>query len=217
MPSSGWAVNGRWRSTSRACSSPCRRRCRVLGAASGCVDRCGLLGRQAAVHNLARTLGADLAARGIRVNSISPGFIDTEMYREAIPGPEAATRDAARVPLGALGHPDQVAAAVAFLASEDASYITGQDLVVDGGLLGSVPGGTGGVQDAPAPRTAPAAPRLALVENRLGGNGYGAPPSRSWRNGLVNGFDQGGPPSRHVRGWRGSWRRLRCRVGCCGR
>ncbi|MDN3259004.1 glucose 1-dehydrogenase [Streptomyces sp. CSDS2] len=94
---------------------------------------------KAAVHNLARTLGSDLAARDIRVNSVSPGYIDTAMWREANPHPDAEARDSALVPLGSLGHPDDVAAAVAFLASDDAAYITGQDLVVDGGLVGSVP------------------------------------------------------------------------------
>ncbi|MGW2110909.1 SDR family NAD(P)-dependent oxidoreductase [Streptomyces sp. NPDC001948] len=94
---------------------------------------------KAAVHNLARTLGSDLAPRGIRVNSVSPGYIDTEMYRGANVDPEADARNAAQVPLGTVGHADEVAAAVAFLASDDASYITGQDLVIDGGLVGSVP------------------------------------------------------------------------------
>lgn len=94
---------------------------------------------KAAVHNLARTMGSDLAARGIRVNSVSPGYIDTPMWREANTDPDARARNSAEVALGSLGHPDEVAAAVAFLASEDAAYITGQDLVVDGGLVGSVP------------------------------------------------------------------------------
>ncbi|MFC6884104.1 MULTISPECIES: SDR family oxidoreductase [Actinomadura] len=93
---------------------------------------------KAAVHNLARTLGTDLAQRGIRVNSVSPGYIETEMYRNAI-DPDAEPRITAEVPLGSLGHPDDVAAAVAFLASDDASYITGQDLGIDGGLVRAAP------------------------------------------------------------------------------
>ncbi|TVL90383.1 SDR family NAD(P)-dependent oxidoreductase [Streptomyces sp. SAJ15] len=94
---------------------------------------------KAAVHNLARTLGAELAPRGIRINSVSPGYIDTEMYREFNTDPEVEARIVADIPLGALGHAEEVASAVAFLASSDASYITGQDLVIDGGVLGSVP------------------------------------------------------------------------------
>ncbi|MGK8464617.1 SDR family oxidoreductase [Nocardia cyriacigeorgica] len=61
------------------------------------------------------------------------------MYRDANSDPDADARNAAQVPLGTVGHAAEVAAAVAFLASDDASYITGQDLVVDGGLVGSVP------------------------------------------------------------------------------
>lgn len=94
---------------------------------------------KAAVHNLARTLGADLAPRGIRVNSVSPGYIDTEMYRSLNTDPSSEARNSAEVVLGSLGRAEDVAAAVAFLASDDAAYITGQDLVVDGGLVGSVP------------------------------------------------------------------------------
>lgn len=93
---------------------------------------------KAAVHNLARTLAADLAPRGIRVNSISPGYIDTPMYPEAeLPEPVAtAARD--RVPLRRFGRAGEVADAVAFLASAEASYINGQDLIIDGGLVGSM-------------------------------------------------------------------------------
>jgi NAD(P)-dependent dehydrogenase (short-subunit alcohol dehydrogenase family) len=94
---------------------------------------------KAAVHNLARTFGADLAGRGIRVNSVSPGFIETDMYRAF--NPDRAGDDAirAQIPLGRLGQGVDVAEAVAFLLSPRSSYITGQDLVIDGGLVGSIP------------------------------------------------------------------------------
>ncbi|RFU40420.1 SDR family oxidoreductase [Actinomadura logoneensis] len=94
---------------------------------------------KAAVLNLARTLSSDLADRDIRVNSVSPGFIDTPMFRAAAPTDEEAAGYAAQVVAGRLGTSEDVARAVAFLASDDASYVTGQDLVVDGGLVSSLP------------------------------------------------------------------------------
>jgi NAD(P)-dependent dehydrogenase (short-subunit alcohol dehydrogenase family) len=94
---------------------------------------------KAAAHNLARTLAPELAARGIRVNSISPGFIDTPMYPEAALDAEEAEAVTSQVVANRFGRPDEVAGAVAFLASAEASYINGQDLIIDGGLVAAVP------------------------------------------------------------------------------
>ncbi|MFI0483577.1 glucose 1-dehydrogenase [Actinomadura sp. 9N215] len=92
---------------------------------------------KAAVQSLTRTLAAELGPRGVRVNSVSPGYIDTPMYRGAVPEDEA---DAIRAQVASrrIGTAEEVAGAVAFLASADASYVNGQDLIVDGGLVAAV-------------------------------------------------------------------------------
>jgi len=94
---------------------------------------------KAAVTNLARSFAADLASKGIRVNAVTPGFIDTDMFDELAPVEEAREACRGQVPIGRLGQPEDVADAVTFLLSSRAAYVTGQDLGVDGGLASSLP------------------------------------------------------------------------------
>jgi NAD(P)-dependent dehydrogenase (short-subunit alcohol dehydrogenase family) len=88
---------------------------------------------KAAVRSFARTWTTDLKARRIRVNAISPGPIETPLFDKAGVTREDVTQFLASVPMGRVGTPDEVANAAVFLASDDASYITGTELFVDGG------------------------------------------------------------------------------------
>src|SRR6478609_3963628 len=93
---------------------------------------------KAAVRSFARTWTTDLKDRRIRVNAISPGPIDTpglsKLLASSEVGQQRMTAISTLVPLGRLGTPDEIAKAVVFLASDDASYITGTELFVDGGF-----------------------------------------------------------------------------------
>jgi len=95
------------------------------GQANYSAAKAGLIG-------LTKSVARELASRNITVNAVAPGFVDTEMTREL--GTVVIEQALSQVPLGRLGKPEDVAAAVAFLASPEAAYITGQVLGVDGGL-----------------------------------------------------------------------------------
>jgi 3-oxoacyl-[acyl-carrier protein] reductase len=87
---------------------------------------------KAAVIGLTQTFALELGPRGITVNAVAPGMIETDMTREAVAARGAAV--AAATPLRRIGQPDDVAGVVAFLASDDARWITGRTLRADGGL-----------------------------------------------------------------------------------
>ncbi len=94
---------------------------------------------KAAVRSLGRTLAAELSPRGIRVNVVSPGLIETPLVGKLGLSPDEVEAFGAQVvqqtPLGRPGKPEEIAATVAFLASDEASYFTGADLVADGGMI----------------------------------------------------------------------------------
>jgi meso-butanediol dehydrogenase/(S,S)-butanediol dehydrogenase/diacetyl reductase len=87
-----------------------------------------------AVVNYTRAAALEVAREGIRVNALCPGPVDTPLAVPLLRHPGVASEYARCIPMGRVGHADEVAAAAAFLASDDASYITGAMLVVDGGL-----------------------------------------------------------------------------------
>jgi NAD(P)-dependent dehydrogenase (short-subunit alcohol dehydrogenase family) len=90
---------------------------------------------KAALSAMTRTWALELAKDGITVNTVAPGPIDTEMLHGSSPANDPATRTfLAAIPVGRIGKPEDVAAAVAFFVSDDASFITGQTLYVCGGL-----------------------------------------------------------------------------------
>jgi len=108
----------------------------AISSASGVAGQMGQTHYSAAKAGLVgftKALAKEVATFGVTANSIAPGFIDTELLRAM---PQAKLAEALRgVPLGRTGSPEEVAAVVEFLASDAASYITGQTIRVDGGLL----------------------------------------------------------------------------------
>jgi NAD(P)-dependent dehydrogenase (short-subunit alcohol dehydrogenase family) len=103
----------------------------IAGLGGGQINTVGYNASKAAVINLTRALAIEWAARGIRVNAIAPGLFRTRMSEVLVQRAEAANVPVA--PLGRIGKPGEIAPTVLFLASEGASYITGQIIPIDGG------------------------------------------------------------------------------------
>ena len=104
----------------------------VVGA-SGNPGQANYAAAKAGVAGMTRALARELGSRGITVNCVAPGFIATDMT--AALGEEQQKALAAQIPLGRLGQPADIAAAVAYLASPEAGYVTGQELHVNGGMF----------------------------------------------------------------------------------
>jgi len=103
----------------------------VVGS-SGNIGQSNYAAAKAGLEGFSRALAMEIGSRGITVNSVAPGFIDTDMTREL--GEEQTQALLSKIPLGRYGSPEEIASVVAFLASEQAGYITGETVHVNGGM-----------------------------------------------------------------------------------
>lgn len=134
----GVNLTGVWRCAKRASRSMIRKRWGRMVFTGSVVGLYGSAGQvnysasKAALVGMARSLTRELGSRGVTANVVAPGFINTEMT--AVLPEDVVAGYKAAIPAGRLGEPDEIAAAVAFLVSEDAAFISGAVIPVDGGL-----------------------------------------------------------------------------------
>ena len=108
----------------------------IAGGVYGWEEHAHYAAAKAGVLGLVRSVAAELGPRGIRANAIIPGLIETPQSLDPVNslGPEGLQRAGKDIPWGRVGRPEEVASAIGFLTSDDSVYITGQSLIVDGGL-----------------------------------------------------------------------------------
>jgi acetoacetyl-CoA reductase len=88
---------------------------------------------KAGLHGFTKALALEVARKGVTVNTVSPGYLATQMVA-AVPKDVMESRILPQIPVGRLGHPDEIAALIAFLCSDDAAFITGADIAINGGM-----------------------------------------------------------------------------------
>jgi NAD(P)-dependent dehydrogenase (short-subunit alcohol dehydrogenase family) len=112
-----------------------------MGGITGLYDAHAYTAAKGAIVNLTRSMGITYIKQGIRTNSVSPGFVDTPMIAPVMSVFDDATVAASLTPMARAARPEEIAAPIAFLASDEASYVNGANLVVDGGCTArSFPG-----------------------------------------------------------------------------
>ena len=116
----------------------------IINTASGVATRAAATSQisytasKGGVLAMSRELGVQFARSGVRVNALSPGPVATPLLMELFAkDPERAARRLVHIPVGRFGEPEELAAAVAFLASDDSSFITASNFLVDGGISGA--------------------------------------------------------------------------------
>jgi acetoacetyl-CoA reductase len=104
-----------------------------VNGARGAFGQTNYCAAKAGMHGFTKALALEVAKHGVTVNTVAPGYLATAMV-EAVPGEIMTTRILPQIPVGRLGQPDEVAALVAFLCSDDAAFITGAEIPVNGGM-----------------------------------------------------------------------------------